>query len=69
MVGNSIGSPPAAMMPRATDFTSSGCCRWQGLKSLVEVAMPITGRSSDSGDRPLACRNARRRNRENSRSP
>ena len=29
--------------------------------SLAEVAMPITGRSSDSGDRPVACRKVLRR--------
>jgi hypothetical protein len=47
-VGNSIGSPPAASTPRFTASISSGKCRWQLLKPLLESAMPTTGRASIS---------------------
>ena len=46
MVGNSIGSPPAASTPRLTASISSGKWRWQLLKPLAECAMPTTGFAS-----------------------
>jgi hypothetical protein len=61
IVGNSMGSPPAASTPRFTDSTSSGWFRWQLLKSLVEVAIPTTGLSSRSAERPVEWLNDRRR--------
>ena len=48
MVGNSIGSPPAASTPRFTASSSSGKWRWQLLKPEPVLAMPTTGRASIS---------------------
>ena len=50
MVGNSKATPPAAAMPRFNASTSSGKWRWQGLKRLVVLVMPITGRSSSAAE-------------------
>ncbi len=46
MVGNTSGSAPAATTPRDTASINSGTRRWQLLKPLAVLAMPITGRSS-----------------------
>ncbi len=46
IVGNAIGSAPAASTPRVTASTSSGTSRWQLLKPLAVLAMPITGFAS-----------------------
>jgi hypothetical protein len=48
MVGNSRGSPPAAITPRFTASTSSGKWRWQLLKPLGVELMATTGRSNIS---------------------
>ena len=42
MVGKTIDRPPPDSTPRCTASTSSGIRRWQGLKSLAEVAIPTT---------------------------
>src|SRR5580700_4282095 len=50
MAGNSSGKPPACHTPRLTD--SATRCRWtlHGASSDQVVAMPITGRPSNTSD-------------------
>jgi hypothetical protein len=48
ITGNSTGSPPASITPRFTASISSGTLRWQALKPLKVLVMPMIGRSRAS---------------------
>ena len=69
MVGKMRGSAPAASTPRATASASSGMYLWQLLNSLGETAMPTTGLSSSSEERPIERAKDRRKKRANAGSP
>lgn len=53
IVGNSSGNPPACHTPRLTASATRCRCALQGASSDALVAMPITGRPSNtSGPKP-----------------
>src|SRR5262249_45151933 len=55
IVGNSSGNPPACHTPRLTALASSRKCELQGVSSEKVLAIPMTGRPSNtSGVNPSA---------------
>ncbi len=53
IVLNSIGVPPASMMPRRTCRASSRWFQLHGIVSIHVVAMPTSGRASASSSKPM----------------
>ena len=54
IVLNSIGVPPAALMPRFTSCASSRWFRLQGIVSIHCVATPMSGFARSSSVKPTA---------------
>src|SRR5215469_5521789 len=50
MAGNSSGKPPACHTPRLTDSATRCRCTLHGASSDQVVAIPITGRPSNTSD-------------------